>query len=115
MTPYRIYANYRIGADNGMVAIGRGPLIYCAEGADNKDDIYSLAVARFGEIKVGDFDSQKLYGIVPMTVPGSTKEDTEALYMTLRPERTETEINLIPYYAWGNRGLNKMRIWLPEE
>ena len=27
----------------------------------------------------------------------------------------DVDISLIPYYAWGNRKLNKMRVWLPEE
>lgn len=25
---------------------------------------------------------------------------------------TKTEIILIPYYAWANRGVNEMRVWM---
>ena len=28
----------------------------------------------------------------------------------MKPE----EITAIPYYAWGNRGLNQMRVWMHE-
>ena len=31
MRPYKIYANSKVSCDNGKVAIGRAPLIYCAE------------------------------------------------------------------------------------
>ena len=28
-------------------------------------------------------------------------------------ELVETKIKLIPYYKWGNRGENQMRVWMP--
>ena len=115
MTPYRIYSNYLVGANNGMVAIGRGPLIYCAEGVDNKDDLYSLAVSALSDIKVEEYDANTLFGITKLTVSGTSKESSDVLYSTVRPKRKDVDISLIPYYAWGNRKLNKMRVWLPEE
>ena len=23
------------------------------------------------------------------------------------------QVNLVPYFMWGNRGLNEMRVWMP--
>ena len=37
MEPRRIYEDPRVSETNGRVAIGRGPLVYCAEEFDNPD------------------------------------------------------------------------------
>jgi DUF1680 family protein len=31
------------------------------------------------------------------------------------PSRRPTEITAVPYFAWANRGLTGMRVWLPRE
>ena len=40
-----------------------------------------------------------------------------ALYLPLDrtspAERTPISLRAIPYYAWGNRGLRSMRVWVP--
>jgi DUF1680 family protein len=30
------------------------------------------------------------------------------------PSVDEVVLTAIPYYAWGNRGIRSMRIWIPE-
>ena len=35
-------------------------------------------------------------------------------YSMIKPEKKPCRITAIPYYTWGNRGLNQMRVWLPE-
>ena len=39
--------------------------------------------------------------------------DPDALYFTDSFRREATQVKLIPYFMWGNRGLNEMRVWLP--
>lgn len=114
MTPYRIYANTKVSADSGRAACARGPLVYCAEGADNDADVFSLSVAPDAAITVLPYDEKKLYGIVPMEIGGYRLHSARSLYSQARPERTACSIQLVPYYTWCNRGLNQMRVWLPE-
>ncbi len=39
---------------------------------------------------------------------------TGLLYRTLRPEPARpVTVRLIPYYAWSNRGMSHMSVWLP--
>jgi hypothetical protein len=39
---------------------------------------------------------------------------SQRLYREFRPQAPETlAIRLIPYYAWDNRGLSEMTVWLP--
>lgn len=110
----RIYANPAIAADNGKVALQRGPLVYCAEGVDNDGDVLGLFVAD-GDISVEAYDTSLLGGCCTLLVPGKRMERTQALYLRKKPEMKDVQIRFIPYYAWGNRGLNEMRVWLPEE
>jgi hypothetical protein len=39
----------------------------------------------------------------------------EDLYSENPPKKEKAELTAIPYYTWGNRGLNQMRVWMLEE
>lgn len=109
----RVYANPAIAANNGKVALRRGPLIYCVEGVDNEDDVLGLSV-RDGKIATEAYQPELLGGVRVLKVPGVRTKRTDDLYLSKKPEQEEVTITAIPYYAWGNRGLNEMRVWLPE-
>ena len=91
----------------------RGPLVYCAEGVDNGDDVLGLSFRRDGALKAEAFDPALLGGVTPITAQGWRQKDAGGLYAYGLPQREETEVRLIPYYAWANRGLTQMRVWLP--
>ena len=110
----RIYASSKVAENSECVAIQRGPLAYCAEGADNGQDVLSLSIKENGKIKVTDELAAELLGAVKLEAEGYRIKETEGLYSMKKPQREECQITLIPYYAWGNRGLNQMRVWLPE-
>ena len=46
MMPRRVYAHSAVRADVGRVAIMRGPVVYCAESADNGANLHLLALPR---------------------------------------------------------------------
>lgn len=108
----RIFASANVSADSGRVAFQRGPLIYCLEGIDNGGDILPLSVQREAAAKAVHAD--KLGGIVEIHVAGYKTEKTGSLYSFNRPEVTPCQLKLIPYYAFSNRGLSSMRVWIPE-
>lgn len=113
MPAERIYANPAIAANNGKVALRRGPLVYCVEGVDNGNDVLGLSIAD-GDIITEDYRPELLSGIRALKVPGIRTKRMEELYSSKKPEQKKVTITAIPYYAWGNRGLNEMRVWLPE-
>jgi len=42
------------------------------------------------------------------------KWDNQTLYRELQPiTKKKVKIQLIPYYAWDNRGIQDMSLWLP--
>ena len=47
-----IAANRRVHSDAGRVAVVRGPVVYCAEGADNGADLKSVLLDIKGEIEI---------------------------------------------------------------
>jgi DUF1680 family protein len=95
--------------DNQRIAIQRGPLVYCVEGADNKDGVWNIVVpekTKFTEIdhKVLDEPVIALQAEALSAVPG---ENGHGIKMEKR------KITAIPYYCWANRGANAMQVWLP--
>ncbi|CUH96752.1 hypothetical protein P22_2863 [Propionispora sp. 2/2-37] len=108
-------ANPHVRADLHKVAVQRGPIVYCAEGADNGTDLhlihvskdtafqYRFAADRFGGVGILEADAEKLK-IEP--------EWEHVLYRTAVPAAfSPVHITLIPYYCWANRGENEMLLW----
>ena len=108
------FANPKVSADSGKVAVSYGPLVYCAEGVDNGGSVLDLRISCGSELKISEFIKDKLGGIREIKAEGYRVEYSDELYLKRRPEYKKCSITLIPYYTWGNRGLNEMRVWIPE-
>ena len=109
-----LQADERVREDIGKVCVARGPLIYCAEEADNGDLLDHLVVdARTSFAETPDqIGNQR---IVRLTAQGWRRSSIEKddLYHRYRPTvYRETEISFIPYFTWANRGENEMKVWL---
>lgn len=115
VTPKKVYANTAVRYDAGCVAITRGPMVYCFEGKDNEGLLQSLRVKKNGNIVEESFDELSLNGIIKLNVEGYKMIGSDRLYSYERPKANECNITAIPYYIWGNRGLNQMRVWMNEE
>jgi DUF1680 family protein len=113
----RIYADPRVRADVGRVALKRGPIVYCAEQIDNPDapvDLVRLPrAAAVDAIERTDL----LGGVVTLAADGVVAKvdgDASALYRAEPPSSAAARITAVPYYAWANRGANRMQVWLAE-
>lgn len=109
--PYFVYPSTKIPDLNGNVAICRGPLVYCMESVDNNEDILSLCVNPKGKIKVLPFEQDLLSGTTPLLIDGYKIIQDEDLYSFEKPKFIKTKIKAVPYYTWGNRGINQMKVW----
>ena len=108
--PYFVFPSPKIPDLSGQIAICRGPLVYCAEGIDNKDEITGLFIQKnSGIIKTKELEN----GITTLIVRGARQENTEDLYLDEEPNLINEDIIMRPYYSWGNRGLTQMKIWFP--
>lgn len=112
----RIYANQRVREDAGCVALMRGPIVYCFEGADHPWPLQSLRIPRDMEADAVPCEEGILKGTVLLKLKGYRMVgDDHVLYSETPPVKEEVEMTAIPYYAWGNRGENQMRVWMVEE
>lgn len=94
MTPRMVVAHEAVEADRGRVAIERGPVVYCAEWADNPVDLRDVTLPADAQFSTSDSSS----------LGGVTVIDAQASGFNIR---------LIPYYAWAHRGPGQMTVWLP--
>lgn len=109
MKPTLYEANGEVNDCAGKAALMMGPVVYCAEGADNPCNLHRLAFSRDLNAEVG-FDST--YGMNTLTVDGWLCEEATSLYRPLVDRYTSTRIKLIPYYAFANRGESDMLVWM---
>ena len=108
--PYIVYPSAKIPDLSGQIAVCRGPIVYCAEGVDNKNEVTGLFITKYPtEIKVNKFEN----GIVILIVPGFRQEDTQQLYLDEEPNLLKENIIMRPYYSWANRGKTQMKVWFP--
>lgn len=115
MEPKKVYANTAVRYDEGCVAITKGPVVYCFEGVDNDGLLHALRVKRDGKIIEKPYDESVLKGIVPLEAEGYKMQGSDKLYSYNRPTPKPCTLKAVPYYTWGNRGLNQMRVWMVEE
>jgi DUF1680 family protein len=111
-----VVANPRVSDDHGRIAVERGPLVYCAEWADNEGtNPHHLLLARQPK-----FEVEASYGIQNTEGDGKTFNVTaitaQAQEASVTPEgkltAKDVRVKLIPYYAWNHRGAGKMDVWL---
>ena len=97
MPVHQLLAHEKVKADAGRFAVERGPLVYCAEGADNGGHVLDKVFP--GRVR---FDVQPR----PELLGGITT-------LRMAAEDGGAELTCIPYYAWCHRGPNEMRVWFP--
>lgn len=110
-----VEANEQVKDDLGRVAVERGPLVYCAEGADNAShSIFNFLMPRQPHFTVTDMtiNGQRNvnFNVKAITVEGqSVDTDSEGKVVA-----TATRLTMIPYYAWNHRGAGLMEVWMPQ-
>ena len=110
-----IYPSAKIPDLSGTAALSRGPLIYCFEGTDNDGRVLDLRLDTDGNFKAVAVCDAILGETVMIEAEGVRVEDKGGLYSFAKPETKAVTLRAVPYYLWGNRGENEMRVWMPEE
>ncbi|MCM1024076.1 MAG: glycoside hydrolase family 127 protein [Prevotella sp.] len=107
-----VYSTSKAAENTGCAAVQRGALVYCFEGVDNGGDVLSLVLDDTAEITLGE-KNPALGGAETLKAKGYRTAETNGLYTFEKPEKVPEELTAVPYYTWGNRGENQMRVWLP--
>ena len=114
MPVMQIEAHPSVADDRGLAVVQRGPIVYCAEQADNDVQVDEVVVPR-GAPMTAQYDAGLLGGAVVVTAQAQRMAPLDwegGLYRPVTPPQTVT-LRLIPYALWANRGRQKMVTWIP--
>ncbi len=96
----------QVAANRGRVSFSRGPLMYCAEGIDNGGAVQRFFVdagKAVDNATIRRIESGRLAGLSEVAIP--------AKELTADGVR-ESQLRLIPYFAWSNRDRSSMMTWI---
>ncbi|WP_460798714.1 glycoside hydrolase family 127 protein [Microbacterium sp. GXF0217] len=111
--PRRTWADPRVAADAGRVALQLGPLVYCIEGVDHAVPVQFMMLPRGAELHVEEDPSLALSVIVAET-EAEAPVPSRSLYADDMPQCQAQTLRAVPYFAWANRGQSTMSVWIRE-
>ncbi|WP_339884091.1 glycoside hydrolase family 127 protein [Polaribacter vadi] len=88
----KVVSNANVIENKNKIALEYGPLVYAIEEIDNKIDFDAITI-----------NSSDVFEIKKDTILGGIN--------TLE----NNKLKAIPYYAWSNRDVGKMKVWIPKE
>ncbi len=109
MEPRTVKAHENVTDDRGLLAVERGPLVYCAEWPDNPGvDLKHILLNRTPQA-TATYEENLLYGLTRLQMPAQSL----SYGADGRLQTKDITLQLIPYYAWAHRGKGVMSVWLP--
>ena len=111
MEVHKNKANDKVEADINHLFVERGPIVYCAEFADNNGAVLNYVLKSGDEFAVSPapalFDGVNLLkGHVDRVVADKNYEVIKSV---------KDSLTLIPYYARSHRGNGEMTVWFPSD
>lgn len=116
--PVRLWeANPKVEEARNQVAVMRGPVVYALESTDLPDGVKPGDVVLSSAVKfTARHDVALLGGVTVVEGEGQLVPEgdwSKRLYRPLPPARPrKVMLRMIPYYAWNNRGVPYMSVWL---
>lgn len=96
-----VHGNPLLSATQDRVAFERGPVVFCVENLGGKGSLEDLEVPAAATI-VADYRGDLLGGVTVLDIDGAR----------LSPGAYPSKLTAIPYFAWNNRGLAPMTVWM---
>jgi len=114
LVPRALRANPKVRQDAGRVAVMRGPLVYCLEGADNAVGLNSIllgdGLGRSQTATIPNFN-----GAIAIDLPVLREVADgwgDELYGDTAPTAKPDTARMVPYHLWDNREPGEMLVWL---
>ncbi len=103
MPVHRVYANEKVEADRGKVALMRGPVVYCIEGCDHPEsNIAKLTLPKNSKLQA-EHRPDLLGGVTVLHAPAKAEGGKKVT------------LTAVPYYSWCNRKKCPMTVWINEK
>jgi len=106
----------RIEELRNQVAVKRGPIVYCIESPDLPENTDILDVYISGDTHLeATYKPNLLGGVTSIDTEILIRQDeAEGMYRTIeKPTFKKYKTSFIPYYAWSNREISDMTVFLP--
>jgi hypothetical protein len=104
----KVKADTNLTDNIGKLALQRGPIVYCAEWADNNGKVANLLLSESSSLTAA-FKPDLLQGVTVLQgeLPAVIIENGNSISTRKQP------FTAIPYYSWANRGQGEMTVWFP--
>jgi len=100
MPTHTVRGNEKVAATKDRVAFERGPVVYCVEDVDWAKTLDALTIPANAQLNA-ESRPRLLGGLTVLTIDGAQAAGAAA-----------PRITALPYFAWNNRGLAPMAVWL---
>lgn len=107
MAVRRVVANTGAREDRGLVALQRGPVVYCAEWPDNGGHALNVVIPD-GAALDSQWRGDLLGGTQVVTGHVQAIARAETGSQAMQPH----DLVAIPYHRWANRGMGEMAVWM---
>ncbi len=110
----RVYSHPSVRNNIGKLVLQRGPLLYCLEDVDNGKDLSNLFITEDTSLS-WEFEEHLLGGVVTISGEGTARSYDgweHSLYSAGHGPTIRRLFKAVPYYAWNNRGIGEMLVWL---
>jgi DUF1680 family protein len=116
--PRLVEAHPLVEEARNQLAVMYGPLVYCLESTDLPKGVGVPSVALPRDVRLTPrFDRALLGGVTVLEGKAESAADRpwgNELYREFQPSAPRpVDVQLIPYYAWANRGKSEMTVWMP--
>jgi len=107
----RVVSDDRVAANQGRVALERGPIVYAVESIDNGGDVFNVVLPDDAALSARQ-RPDLLGGVTVITgrALGLYPSDDGRTVVT-----REKDFLAVPYNVWSNRGEDRMAVWLPRK
>ncbi len=112
-----VHANPQVRADEGKLALVKGPLVYCLEETDNFPNLNAVLVSQ--DTSITEEKDPAFFGGLPKLRFSAKALSQDGwnegeLYSTRRSVLQDVTLTAVPYFAWGNRKPGEMLVWMRE-
>ena len=113
-----IESNPLVEETRHQIAVKRGPIVYCIESPDLPGsrifDVIIPSTIQMQPLEI-EINGAQLMALEGTALIQKSNNWNGRLYRSLSNLNAleDLRIQLIPYFAWGNRGKSEMSVWMP--
>ncbi|WEK54764.1 MAG: glycoside hydrolase family 127 protein [Candidatus Cohnella colombiensis] len=116
----RVMRSNPLVRDNvGKISLLRGPIVYCLEQIDNKENLPDIGVSAKTDFQTVFANDLLEEGAINLEfdawVTDSLSLNVDELYFQTEVKRNPFQAKAIPYFLWANREPGEMLVWIKEE